>query len=115
MFVIFGKDFLRGKVYSLEVESQNTTIGELHEKVREQTGIPCDDFKLIFAAKRLEESRTVGDYNIEANSTIAIMQALRGFQLTPVVGCILPHKESLSPLGKQDLGLKSFLNEKIRN
>jgi len=33
--------------------------------VSNETGVPADDIRLIFAGKSLEDVRTLGDYNIQ--------------------------------------------------
>lgn len=56
--VVSGDDFM------LRVELRDT-IDQVREKVQELTGIPCNEQRLIFAAKELEGNRTVSDYNLQ--------------------------------------------------
>lgn len=73
---------LAGKIVPLHVAPEDT-IEQVKEKIKKREGIPIDRQRLIFCGIQLEEGLTVGDFNIQKDSTIHLLLRLRGGGFLP--------------------------------
>ncbi|CAF1433075.1 unnamed protein product [Rotaria sp. Silwood1] len=75
-FIIFV-EYIAGKRVSIKVNSHMNIVA-VKELIQDKTGTPSDQQCLLFAGKRLEDYRTLSDYNIKGESTLYLVQRLRG-------------------------------------
>lgn len=75
-FQIFVKS-ISGQSRAVTVEKTDTILS-IKQKIQDKEGVPPDQQRLIYSGKNLENDRTVGEYNLEKDSTIHLVLRVQG-------------------------------------
>ena len=78
-FTIFAKKLTGGTITVPNVTGL-TTVAKLKDLLVTETGVPASAMRLIFAGKQLEDDKTLGEYNIQKESTIHLV--IRTYTIT---------------------------------
>ena len=71
-FTIFAKKLTGGTITVSNVTGL-TTVAQLKDLLVTETGVPASEMRLIFAGKQLEDDKTLGEYNIQKESTLHLV------------------------------------------
>lgn len=73
-----AKLYCRTTVSLVRLSLSTTLVIKLKEDIQDRTGIPPETQRLIYAGKQLEDERTLGEYNIESESTLHMVLRVPG-------------------------------------
>ena len=68
---------LAGKQIALNVEKTDT-VESLKAKIEDKEGIKAKDQRFVFGGKNLQDGNTLGDYNVQENSTLNLVLHMQG-------------------------------------
>ena len=78
-FSVFVKKLTGGTITVSNVTGL-TTVAQLKDLLVTETGVPASAMRLIFAGKQLEDDKTLGEYNIQKESTLHLV--IRTYTIT---------------------------------
>ena len=69
---------LTGQTFKLEVHATDTIFSLKQQIEKKRNGIPLEQQKLFYLGRRLEDARTLSEYNIKKKCTINLVLHIRG-------------------------------------
>ena len=57
---------------------QDAKTDDLFRKIKEKSGIPVDELRLLYGPKQLEAGKYLSEYHVENNSTLYLVLRLKG-------------------------------------
>ena len=68
---------ISGKTRTVYVTA-NTTVAQLKQQIQEKEGINPEEQRMIYSGKNLDDTKTMADYNLVADSTVHLVLRVRG-------------------------------------
>lgn len=78
-------DVMSQEPFILKVDHSDT-ISNLKKKIEKVKGFSADEQRVVFQGKKLEDDRTVSDYNIQNNSTLNVVLPILGVTVLTEAG-----------------------------